>query len=154
MSQPPATTDHPIREITLDDQKYSVSLRVSYDGVEYLGRLRFTDAGSDITFQDHAAIPGTSALDAVRRASEFSENEMAQRCYRALSEKRRFSRLRNATDEMINKIKYLNRVAIGLEKGMIDPVGGKQELDQIQGQLLDIVKTLRLHAGVEDEEPK
>jgi len=41
-----------------------------------------------------------------------------------------------------------------LEKGMIDPVGGKQELDQIQGQLLEIVKTLRLHAGVEDEEPK
>lgn len=154
MAQPPATTDHPIREITLDDQKYSVSLRVSYDGVEYLGRLRFTDAASDIAFQDHAAIPGTSALDAVRKATEFSETEMAQRCYRALSEKRRFSKLRNATDEMINKIKYLNRVAIGLEKGMIDPVGGKQELDQIQGQLLEIVKTLRLHAGVEDEEPK
>ena len=149
-----AITDHQIREIMLDDQKYSVSLRVSHDGVEYLGRLRFTDPANDITYQDHAAIPGMTAADAVRKATEFSETEMAQRCYRALSEKRRFSRLRNATDEMINKIKYLNRVAIGLEKGMIDPVGGKQELDQIQGQLLEIVRTLRLHAGVEDEEPK
>ena len=150
----PASSDHPIRTITLDDQKYSVSLRVIYDGVEHLGRLRFTDASSNITFQDHAVIPGTSAPDAVRKATEFSETEMSQRCYRALSEKRRFNRLRNATDAMINKIKYLNRVAVGLEKGMIDPVGGKQELNQIQAQLLEIVKTLRLHAGVEDEEQK
>ena len=48
---------------------------------------------------------------------------------------------------MINKIKYLNRIAIGIEKGMIDPDGGKQELNQVQAQLLDIVRTLRLHAG-------
>ena len=151
---PSATSDHPVREITLDDSIYAVTLRVSFDGVEYLGRLRFMDTGSGITFQDHAAVPGSSALDAVRRASEFSETEMAQRCYRALSEKRRFTRLRSTTDEIINKIKFLNRIAVGLEKGMIDPVGGKQELDQVQEELLDIVRTLRLHAGVEDEEPR
>ena len=79
---PSATSDHPVREITLDDSIYAVTLRVSFDGVEYLGRLRFMDTGSGITFQDHAAVPGSSALDAVRRASEFSETEMAQRCYR------------------------------------------------------------------------
>jgi hypothetical protein len=151
---PSASTDHHVREIELDDQIYTVTLRVSYDGVEYMGRLRFMDTGSGITFQDHAAVPGSSVLDAVRRATEFSETEMAQRCYRALSEKRRFTRLRSTTDEIINKIRFLNRIAVGLEKGMIDPVGGKQELDQVQEELLDIVRTLRLHAGVEDEEPK
>ena len=144
-------SDHQIRTITLDGEKYYVSLRVGYDGVEYLGRLRFTEASSEITYQDHGAVPGISMLDAVQRAKEFSETEMSQRCYRALSEKRRFSKLRNATDEMINKIKHLNRVAIGLEKGIIDPAGGKQELNQVQAELLEIVKTLRLHAGVEDE---
>ena len=154
MSPTSANTDHEVRSITLDGQKYVVSLRVGYDGVEYLGRLRFTEAGTDITYQDHSAIPGTSALDALRRAKAFSTMEMEQRCHRALSEKRRFTKLRKATDQMIDKIKYLNRVAIGLEKGMIDREGGKQELDQVQGQLLDIVKTLRLHAGVEDEEEK
>lgn len=151
MSPPSANSDHPIRTITLDGEKYSVALRVGYDGIEHLGRLRFTEASSGVTYQDHGSIPGISMLDAVRKAKEFSETEMSQRCYRALSEKRRFSKLRNATDEMINKIKYLNRVAIGLEKGMIDPAGGKQELDQVQAQLLEIVKSLRLHAGVEDE---
>jgi hypothetical protein len=152
MPLPSVSSDHQIRTITVDGQKYVVSLRVAYDGVEYLGRLRFTDAVTEITYQDHGTIPGSSALDAVRKANEFSAMEVEQRCYRALSEKRRFSKLRSATDEMINKIKHLNRVAIGLEKGMIDPAGGKQELDLVQSQLLDIVKTLRLHAGVEDEQ--
>ena len=149
-----ANSDHQIRTITLDGEKYAVSLRVGYDGIEFLGRLRFTDAKSGIAYQDHGAVPGISVLDAVRKAKQFSETEMSQRCHRALSEKRRFTKLRNATDEMINKIKYLNRVAIGLEKGMIEPTGGKAELDQVQAQLLEIVRTLRLHAGVEDEEPK
>ncbi len=80
----------------------------------------------------------------VRKASEFSVTEMERRCHRALSEKRRFSKLRGATDRMIDKIKYLNRVAIGLEKGVLDPQAGKQELDQVQSELMDIVKTLRL----------
>ena len=150
MPQSPASS-HEIREITVDGQKYHVSLRVSYDGVEYLGRLQFTDDSSEITYQDHGTVPGTTALDAVKKALAFSGKEMEQRCYRALSEKRRFSKLRNATDEMINKIRHLNRIAIGLEKGVIDPNVGKPELDQIQSELLDIVKTLRLHAGVEDE---
>ena len=124
---------------------------MSHDGVEYLGRLRFTDATAEITYQDHGTIPGGTPLETVQKARNFSAIEMAQRCYRALSEKRRFTRLRSATDEMINKIRHLNRVAIGLEKGMIDPAVGKPELDLVQSQLLEIVKTLRLHAGVEDE---
>ena len=115
MSPPSAFSEHPIRTITLDGEKYSIVLRVGYDGVEYLGRLRFTEATTGVTYQDHGTIPGISVLDAVRRAKEFSEGDMSQRCHRALSEKRRFSKLRNTTDEMINKIKYLNRVAIGLE---------------------------------------
>ena len=77
---------------------------------------------------------------------------MEQRLHRALSEKRRYSKLRKATDKMIEKIKYMNRVAIDLEKGRLDRDGGRQELDQVQEQLIDIVRTLKGHAGVEDED--
>ena len=146
-----ASTDHQIGTITVDDLKYFVSLRVIHDGVEHVGRLRFTDTSSEISYQDHGGIPGITVADAVRRVKEFSEAELKQRCYRALSEKRRFGKLRNATDKMIAKIKHLNRIAIGLEKGLIDPDGGKLELDQTESDLLEIVKTLKLHAGVEDE---
>jgi len=151
MSPHSVSSDHQIRAITVDGQKYFVSLRVGYDGVEYVGRLLFTEASSEMSYQDHGGVPGTSVQDAVRTATEFSENQLEQRCHRALSEKRRFGKLRRATDQMIEKIKYLNRVAVGLEKGLLDPESGKVELDQAQNELLDIVRTLRHHAGVEDE---
>ena len=146
-----ASSDHQIRTINIDGQKYYVSLRVGYDGVEHIGRLMFTDASTEIFYQDHGGVPGISVLDAVRKAKEFTEPQLQQRCHRALSEKRRFGKLRRATDEMIEKIKYLNRVAVGLEKGTIERESGNQELDSVQAQLLDIVKKLRMHAGVEDE---
>jgi hypothetical protein len=147
---PSGTTEHPIRVITIDANKYLVSLRVASDGVEYIGRLIFTDATTKIFYQDHGGVPGISVLDAVRKAKEFTEAQLQQRCHRALSEKRRFGKLRRTTDEMIEKIRYLNRVAVGLEKGTIDREGGNQELSNVQGELLEIVKRLRMHAGVED----
>ena len=150
MPQSSASSDHQIRTITVDGQKYFVSLRVGYDGIEYVGRLRFHDASTDIAYQDHGGIPGVSTHDAVSKAKEFSDGALQQRCYRALAEKRRFGKLRNATDKMIEKIKYMNRVAVGLEKGLLDPEGAKIELDQAESDLMEIVKSLRQHAGVED----
>ena len=151
MSPPLASSDHQIRTIEIDGQKYFVSLRVRYDGVEHIGRLMFTEASTEISYQDHGGVPGISVHEAVAKAKEFSEGELVQRCYRALSEKRRFGKLRRATDKMIEKIRQLNRIAIGLEKGLIEPETGKLELDQAQKELLDIVRSLRTHAGVEDE---
>ena len=148
---PAGSTDHQIRAISVDGQKFFVSLRVGYDGVEHIGRLMFTEASTEIVYQDHGGVPGINVMDAVRKAKEFTETQLEQRCHRALSEKRRFGRLRRATDQMINKIRHLNRVAVGLEKGLLDPQGGQLELDQAQTELMEIVKTLRLHAGVEDE---
>lgn len=150
MSPLSTSSDHQIREIAVDGQKFFVSLRVGFDGVEHVGRLLFTEASTEIAYQDHGGVPGISMLDAVRKAKEFSQSELEQRCHRAMSEKRRFGKLRRATDQMLEKIKYLNRVAIGLEKGMLEPAAGKLELDQAQGELLDIVRSLRFHAGVED----
>ena len=151
MSPPLASSDHQIRTIAIDGQKYFVSLRVRYDGVEHIGRLMFTEASTEISYQDHGGVPGISVQEAVAKAKEFSEGELVQRCYRALSEKRRFGKLRRATDKMIEKIRQLNRIAIGLEKGLIEPETGKLELDQAQKELLDIVRSLRTHAGVEDD---
>lgn len=148
---PSDTTEHAIRTITIDANKYLVSLRVASDGVEYIGRLIFTDATTKIFYQDHGGVPGITVLDAVRKAKEFTDAQLHQRCHRALSEKRRFGKLRRTTDEMIEKIRYLNRVAVGLEKGTIERDDGNKELNNVQAELLEIVKRLRMHAGVEDE---
>jgi len=74
MSPVSGSSDHPVRTITVDGQKYFVSLRVGYDGVEYVGRLLFIEASSEISYQDHSGIPGITVLDAVRKANEFLES--------------------------------------------------------------------------------
>lgn len=129
-----------------------VSLQVGYDGVEHLGRLWFTDIGdAELTFQDHGAIPGASVEEAVRKATALTGQELEHRCHRAMSEKRRFGKLRSATDRMIEQIKYLNRVVVNLQKGMIDREGGEHEIAEIQRQILAIVRTFPIHAGVEGD---
>ncbi|HEV7596268.1 MAG TPA: hypothetical protein VGO33_14820 [Gemmatimonadaceae bacterium] len=143
--------DHEIRVVTVDGHSYRVSLRVGFDGIEYIGRLWFIDVMDDqLSFQDHGAVPGFTVQDAVRKAREFSQAELEHRGHRALSEKRRFGSLRKATDEMINQIKYLNQVVINLRGGMLDREGAHEEIEQIQKQILEIVRSLPLHAGVED----
>jgi hypothetical protein len=151
MSSPAASNDHQIRTIAVDGQKYFVSLRMRYDGVEHIGRLMFTEASTEIAYQDHGGVPGHSVEESVAKASDFSDRELVQRCYRAMSEKRRFGRLRRATDRMLEKIKHLNRIAVGLEQGVLEPVSGNRDLDQAQSDLLEIARSLRLHVGVEDE---
>src|SRR3954465_15936037 len=110
------SSDHQIRTINIDGQKYYVSLRVGDDGVEYIGRLMFTDASTEIFYQDHGGVPGISVLDAVRKAKEFSESQLQQRAPRRVAEKRPFGKPRPPTDEIIEKIKVRNRVGCALEK--------------------------------------
>ena len=59
-------------------------------------------------------------------------------------------RLRRATEEIITKIKYMNRVAVTMRHGMLDSEGASQELELIQKQIEEIVKTLPFHAGIEE----
>ena len=146
------SSEHEIRAVAVDDHTYRATLRVAFDGVEYIGRLWFIDeTDSELAFQDHAAIPGSTVDDAVRKALGFPQAELERRCHRALSEKRRFGKLRRATDEMINRIKYLNRVVISLQTGMLDREEGQKEIQQIEKQIMEIVRSLPLHAGVEDD---
>jgi hypothetical protein len=152
MPASPPKQQHPIRVIKVDGHDYMVSLRVGYDGVEHLGRLWFTDiADAELSFQDHGAIPGVSVEEATRKAAALTLTELESRLHRAQSEKRRFGKLRSATGRMIDQIKYLNRVVVSLQKGLIDRDGGHREIEEIQQKILEIVKTFPIHAGVESE---
>ena len=138
--------------IAIDGHVYQVVLRVGFDGVEYIGKLWFVDeVDSKLAFLDHGAVPGSTHDDAVRKAQEFSQAELEHRCHRALGEKRRFGKLRRATDDMIAQIRYLNRVVINLQTGLLERESGHQEIQQIQNKILAIVRSLPIHAGVEDE---
>jgi hypothetical protein len=141
---------HSVGTIEVDGKKYNVSIRLAYDGVEYIGRLWFADASTDsIGIPDHGAVPGRSVEEAVELARRLNDEDLKRRCHRALAEKRRYIRLRRATDDILINIKYMNRVAINMRSGMLDAEGASQELALIQRQIEEIVKTLPSHAGVE-----
>ena len=152
MGSDSASTEHEVRMIAIDGHVYRVVLRVGFDGVEYIGKLWFVDeVDSKLAFLDHGAVPGSTVDDAVRKAQEFSQAELEHRCHRALGEKRRFGKLRRATDDMIAQIRYLNRVVINLQTGLLERESGHQEIQQVQNKILAIVRSLPIHAGVEDE---
>ncbi|HEV7838920.1 MAG TPA: hypothetical protein VM166_08975 [Gemmatimonadaceae bacterium] len=151
MTSDSGVTQHAISSITVDGKEYRVALRLAYDGVEYIGRLWFSDPSSDqMGIPDHGAVPGRTIAEAVEVARKLTPQDLERRCHRALADKRRYIRLRRATEEIITKIKYMNRVAVTMRHGMLDSEGASQELELIQKQIEEIVKTLPFHAGIEE----
>jgi hypothetical protein len=140
-----------IATIESDGRRYSVSVRVGYDGVEYVGRLWFADeAWDDIGLPDRGALPGRTKEEVIEQARRFTLEDLVKRHRRALSEKRRFHGLRKATDDILAKIRYLNQVAISMRAGLLDVEGAAQEIDLTEKQLHSLIGRLSNFAGVED----
>lgn len=131
-------------------RRYTVTCRVTFDGIEYLGRLWFADELTHETgLPDRAPIPGRTREEVLALARRLSPTELALRHRRALAEKRRFLKLRRATEDILTKIRYLNQVAVSVREGWIDEDGARQEIDLTERQLHEAVDRLRHLAGVE-----
>ena len=140
-----------ISTIENDGRRYNVSVRVGFDGVEYVGRLWFADESwDDLGVPDRGALPGRTRDEVLVLARRLTEEELVKRHRRALSEKRRFHGLRKATDEILAKIRYLNQVAISMRAGLLDVEGAAQEIDLTDKQLHALIDRLSSYAGVED----
>jgi hypothetical protein len=133
-----------------DGKRYNVIVRTAYDGVEHVGRLYFVEVGTPGPgIPDHSAIPGRSVEESLAMAQRFTPDDLKRRLHRAHADKRRYVQLRRAVDEIVAKVKYMNRVAVSMRGGMIDTEGASQELDLIEKQLIDLVRRLKTMAGVE-----
>jgi hypothetical protein len=142
--QPHVTT------IEYQGRRYSVSCRIAFDGIEYVGRLWFADdAWEDSGIPDRGALPGRNRDEVMALAKRLSAAELTLRYRRALAEKRRFIGLRKVTDEILSKIRYLNQVAISMRAGLLDVDGAAQEIDLTEKQLHELIDRLRSYAGVE-----
>lgn len=132
-------------------QRYAVTCRVSFDGIEYVGRLWFSlEDSTETPLPDRAAIPGRSREEVLELARRLTTNELGQRHRRALSEKRRYLKLRRVTDDILTKIRYLNQIAISMRDGLLDEEGATQEIELTEVQLHECVDRLRRSAGVEE----
>ena len=145
LSQPHLTT------IEVDGRRFNVSMRVTYDGIEYVGRLWFADeAWDDAGFPDRGALPGRTKEEVMKMAQRLRPEDLARRYQRALAEKRRFLGLRKTTEEILSKIRYLNQVSVSMRAGLLDVEGAAQEIEVTERQLHDLIGYLRGVAGVED----
>jgi hypothetical protein len=142
--QPHVTT------IDYQGRRYSVSCRIAFDGIEYVGRLWFADdAWDDMGIPDRGALPGRDRDEVLDLAKRLAPAELVLRYRRALAEKRRFIGLRKVTEEVLSKIRYLNQVAISMRAGLLDMDGAAQEIDLTEKQLHELIDRLKSYAGVE-----
>lgn len=139
-----------IASIEHEGRRYNVSARISYDGIEYVGRLAFTEEGwEDAGVTDRGALPGRTKDEVVALARRLTAQDLILRYRRALAEKRRFIGLRRVTDEILSHIRYLNQVAISMRAGLLDVEGAAGEIDMTEKQLHELIDRLRHFAGVE-----
>ncbi|MDX2182837.1 MAG: hypothetical protein SFW08_02525 [Gemmatimonadaceae bacterium] len=137
-----------ISTIDADGRRFVASCRITFDGIEYVGRLWFADESwDDLGIPDRGALPGRTKEEVLALAKRLTHDELAARYKRALAEKRRFRALRRATDDILAKIRYLNQVAISMRAGLLDVEGAAGELDLTERQLHELVDRLRDVAG-------
>jgi hypothetical protein len=140
-----------IGTIEHDGRRYNVSVRIVYDGIEYVGRLWFADESwEDLGLPDRGALPGRTRDEVMALAKRLTPAELARRLKRARAEKRRFIGLRKHTEEILAKIRFLNQVAISMRAGLLDVEGAAQEIDLTEKQLHVLIDQLSEHAGKEE----
>ena len=140
-----------IATINVGAQRLTISVLVSYDGIEYVGRLWFAPDGEprDAGIPDRGIIPGRSKDEVIALARRLTGDELAQRYKRAMANRRRFLALRAVTEELLRRVRYLNQLAVSMRAGLIDHEGAKQEIDATENQLHELVRRLRDVAGIE-----
>ena len=132
-------------------RRYNVSVRIVWDGIEYVGRLWFADeAWDDLGVPDRGAFPGRTREEVIAQTKRLTQPDMVKRYKRALAEKRRFAGLRRHTEEILAKIRYLNQVAVSMRAGLLDVDGAAQEIDLTEQQLHALIDNVGEKAGVEN----
>jgi hypothetical protein len=140
-----------IATLEVDGKTFNVSIRVVFDGIEYVGRLWFAnDEWDEVGIPDRGGFPGRSRFEVVASARKLSTDDLLLRYRRASADKRRFLGLRRTTEEILSKIRYLNQVAVSMRAGLLDVDGAAQEIGLTERQLHDLIDRLRSSAGVED----
>ena len=139
-----------VTAVDIDGRTYNVTVRVSFDGIEHVGHLCYRDADwdEDEGVRDFGAIPGRAPEEILEHARALTEHDLTLRHRRALSERRRYHGLRHVTHEVLNQIRYLNKVATSMRAGLLDLDEAASEITGTERRLHAMVDELRVFAGV------
>jgi hypothetical protein len=134
----------------IDGHTYDVTVRIAFDGIEHVGHLWFRDADwdEDDGVYDRGSLPGRSPNEIADHARTLGAHELTLRYRRAITERRRYHGLRQVTHEVLNQIRYLNKVATSMRAGLLDLEEAAGEIAVTERRLHDMVDQLRTYAGV------
>jgi hypothetical protein len=150
MSASDETVQPYLATIEVGGRRLDVSVLISYDGIEYGGRLWFAETEwEDEGIPDRGNLPGRSRQEVEQTARRLTEEELIARYRRAAASRRRFIALRSVTEDFLAKVRYLNQVAISMRAGLLDMDGAAQEIDLTEKQLHELIDRLKSYAGVE-----
>jgi len=112
------------------------------------GRLWFTERGGTEVW-DKEEILGSGAEDVLKQARVLPQEEILRRLKQSFDERRRYFGLRALLDDLLEKGRQMNRVAVRASTGEMDRLKAVHELDRIQHEMRTIVDGLRDVAGKE-----
>jgi hypothetical protein len=136
--------------LDVDGQRFEADCRITWDGIEYVGRVWFTgETKENRRLPDRGALPGRTREEVIALAERLTMDELRLRLSRAQSEKRRFLDLRSVTKEILAKIRYVNQLAVSTHAGLLDVEGAAAEIELTEKQLHELIDMLRKHAGVD-----
>jgi hypothetical protein len=124
-----------------------VRLRLE-DEAWWRGRLWFSEAGGTEVW-DKEEIFGRSPEELLRQARSVSAEELIGRFRASYDDRRRYFALRAIMDDLIEKARALNRIAVRAAVGEADPVRARADLDRIQQEMQALVAGLREVAAKE-----
>lgn len=138
-----------IGAIEVEGRSWSVAVRVANDDIEFVGHLWFADdAWDDEGMRDHGAIPGRTVEDVARHARAIPADELVRRLQRAQADQRRHHGLRKLTENLLDNIRHLNKVATSMRAGLLDVDEAAMEIDSTERKLHEMIDQLRHVAGV------
>ena len=135
--------------VHVDGLQWRVMLRLRLeDEAWWRGRLWFSeDGGTEIW--DKEELFGRSPEELLRQARALVADELVRRFRNSYDERRRYFSLRALMDDLLDRARALNRVAVRGAAGELDPARARQELDRIQGEMKSLVDGMRQVAAAE-----
>ena len=153
-SPQPADDIEPIRQgfvgyVHVDALQWRVMLRLRLeDEAWWRGRLWFSESGGTEVW-DKEELLGQSVEDLLRQARALPTEELIRRFRASYDERRRYFALRALMDDLLEKGRALNRVAVRLSLGELDAMRARAELDRLRLEMRALVDGMRDVAGQE-----
>ena len=135
--------------INVEGLQWRVMLRLRLeDEAWWRGRLWYSEAGGTEVW-DKEEIFGRSPEELLRQARSVPAEELIGRFRASYDDRRRYFALRAIMDDLIEKARALNRIAVRAAAGEADPERARVDLDRIQHEMQALVVGLRQVAAKE-----